>query len=79
MSKFYDAAVRFMKDEGGASLVEYTILIGLITIATITLILSVGGKITGIWTQLDSIMPTGTTSGGTTTGGTTTGGTTTGG
>lgn len=57
MSKFYKAAKRFARDESGASLVEYTILIALITIATITLIVAVGGKITNNWSKLNSVMP----------------------
>jgi pilus assembly protein Flp/PilA len=45
---------RFGRDERGASLVEYSILIGLIAAATIALIGSVGGKVTASWTGLNT-------------------------
>ena len=44
---------RLFRDERGASMVEYSLLIGLITAATIGLIVAVGGKVTGAWTTLD--------------------------
>ena len=46
------------RDEEGASLVEYSILIGLITAAVITLIVAVGGKVTNAWTALNTNMST---------------------
>ena len=45
---------KLKKDEEGASLIEYTVLIGLITIAVIALIGSVGGTIVSKWTTLNS-------------------------
>src|SRR5262245_1933238 len=41
-----------LRDERGASLVEYSILIGLIAAATITAIVAVGTWITTRWTTL---------------------------
>ena len=38
---------RLFRDEGGASLVEYSVLIGLITVATIAMIILVGAWVTG--------------------------------
>jgi pilus assembly protein Flp/PilA len=52
MSGLYNASVRFLKDENGASLVEYSILIGLITVATIGLISIMGTRITAYWQSL---------------------------
>jgi pilus assembly protein Flp/PilA len=43
-----------LRDERGASMVEYSILIAIITAATIGIIVSVGGKVTGAWTTLDA-------------------------
>lgn len=45
---------KLKKDEEGASLIEYTVLIGLITIAVIALISAVGGTIVNKWTALNS-------------------------
>lgn len=44
---------RLFRDERGASMVEYSLLIGLITAATIGLIVAVGGKVTNAWTVLN--------------------------
>lgn len=45
---------RLSKDESGAALIEYTILIGLITVAAITAIVAVGTWVSGKWTTLDT-------------------------
>lgn len=47
----------FGKDENGASLIEYTVLIILITAATIGIIVTVGGKVTAGWTTLNGALP----------------------
>jgi pilus assembly protein Flp/PilA len=54
MSKFNTLAARFARDERGASLVEYSVLIGLITAATVTLIVTTGGTITAKWNLLNA-------------------------
>ncbi len=41
-----------LRDERGASMVEYSILIGIIAAATITAIATVGGKVQGAWQTL---------------------------
>ncbi len=51
LSAFKD---RLFRDEGGASLVEYSVLIGLITVATIALIIAVGGWVEGEWNELNT-------------------------
>lgn len=48
---------RLSRDESGASLVEYSVLIGLITVATVAFIILVGGKVTAAWTNLNAAMP----------------------
>ena len=45
---------KLKKDEEGASLIEYTVLIGLITIAVIALISAVGQTIVSKWTTLNN-------------------------
>jgi pilus assembly protein Flp/PilA len=43
---------RLAEDRSGAALVEYSILIGLITVASVLLIKSVGGWVVIQWTSL---------------------------
>jgi pilus assembly protein Flp/PilA len=43
-----------LRDERGASMVEYSILIGIITAAAIATIVLVGGKVTAAWTTLNT-------------------------
>jgi pilus assembly protein Flp/PilA len=57
MSKFNKLAARFARDERGASMVEYSILIGIITAATVGTIVLVGGKVTTAWNTLNAAMP----------------------
>jgi pilus assembly protein Flp/PilA len=49
-----NTAVRLWKDERGASLLEYSILIGLITAGVVTTVLAVGGWVGDKWTQLQT-------------------------
>lgn len=60
MNKFASIARRFREEEDGAAMVEYSILVGIITAAAITLILGVGTYVTDAWTTLcDSLGRTG--------------------
>ena len=45
---------QFCKDERGAALIEYTILIGLITITACTMILTVGDWMNDQWSGLNT-------------------------
>ena len=47
-----DVAVRLWRDERGASLLEYSILIGLITVGVVTSVTSVGTWIGNKWSTL---------------------------
>jgi pilus assembly protein Flp/PilA len=47
---------KFRKNEEGAALIEYSILIGLITAAVIALIALVGPWITAQWTTLTTAL-----------------------
>jgi pilus assembly protein Flp/PilA len=44
----------FTKDEAGATLVEYTVLLGILLIAVIALIAYIGGWISGQWSALST-------------------------
>ena len=47
------------RNKSGAAMIEYSILIGLITAAVIATIVLVGTKVTNAWTTLNSNMATG--------------------
>jgi pilus assembly protein Flp/PilA len=57
-TRIKEIAVRLWKDESGATMIEYSVLIGLITAALVVLIGSVQGEITEKWqticTQLNA-------------------------
>ena len=50
--KFLHLLKRFGRDEDGAALVEYTVLLGIMLVAVITTISLVGGWINTKWTAL---------------------------
>ena len=52
MTKFINIVKSFTKDESGAAMVEYSILIGLIAAATIAAVVLVGLWVTGAWDVL---------------------------
>lgn len=41
-------------DEGGQDLIEYTLLMAFVALASAALFLGVGGNITGIWTSTNT-------------------------
>ncbi len=43
-------------DEQGQDLVEYTLLLAFVALASAALFISAGGSITGIWTQANQII-----------------------
>jgi pilus assembly protein Flp/PilA len=45
------------KDEDGAALIEYTVLLGIMLVAVIATIGVVGAWITGQWTALSGALP----------------------
>lgn len=54
MSKFNAIVARFLREEEGASLIEYSILIGLITALVIAIIVVVGTWVQNAWTNLNN-------------------------
>jgi pilus assembly protein Flp/PilA len=52
MSKAWNVVRRLGKDEEGASLIEYTVLLGILLVAVIATIGAVGTWINGKWTTL---------------------------
>ncbi|RVC64310.1 Flp family type IVb pilin [Mesorhizobium sp.] len=56
MKKLMTAARQFRDDENGAAMVEYTILLGIITIAVIASIVVVGAWVGTQWTSLSTTL-----------------------
>ncbi len=54
MPKFVGALVR---DEEGATLIEYTVLLGIMLVAVIATIVLVGTWVSGQWTTLNAALP----------------------
>ena len=44
---------RFRKDEDGAPLIEYTVLLGILLVAVIAIIVAVGGWVSAEWSVLN--------------------------
>jgi len=57
LNKFYDSMIRMSKDESGAALIEYTVLLGILVVAVIATIGLVGTWVNGQWTALNSALP----------------------
>lgn len=54
---------KFRREEDGAAMVEYTVLLGIITVATIGTIITVGTWVSGQWEGLAGILPASPTPG----------------
>ncbi|PBB94786.1 Flp family type IVb pilin [Mesorhizobium sp. WSM3862] len=57
MKKLMTMTRQFRDDENGAAMVEYTILLGIITVAVIAAIIFVGGWVGTQWTTLQNTLP----------------------
>ena len=57
MRKFLGILVKLSKDEEGAALIEYTVLLGIMLVAVIATIVLVGGWINTQWTNLQGALP----------------------
>jgi pilus assembly protein Flp/PilA len=49
--------IRVLRRDEGQDLVEYSLLIGIITVASLLAIASIGGKITQYFSNLNAAMP----------------------
>jgi pilus assembly protein Flp/PilA len=56
MTKVLNLAKRFVADEEGAALVEYTVLIGIMLVAVIAAIIAIGGWVNTKWTALNTAL-----------------------
>jgi pilus assembly protein Flp/PilA len=57
MRKSLENLTRLVKDEEGAALVEYTVLLGILLVAVIATIVLVGTWISTQWTTLQAALP----------------------
>jgi Flp pilus assembly pilin Flp len=48
--------VRFVRDEGGQDLIEYTLLLAFVCLASAALFIGAGTTMSGIWTTANSIL-----------------------
>ncbi|HUJ20661.1 MAG TPA: Flp family type IVb pilin [Bryobacteraceae bacterium] len=53
---------RFFRDEQGQDLIEYTLLLAFVCLATSALFVSSGGSLSGIWTSANSRLAAANTS-----------------
>ncbi len=53
IKKMKHEIARFRKDEKGAALIEYSILIGIITAGVITIVIAVGAWVATQWNTLN--------------------------
>ena len=53
---------RFIKDEQGQDLIEYTLLLAFVCLASAALFISAGGSVSGIWTATNSQLSVANTS-----------------
>ena len=56
ISKAHVALNNFNKNESGASLIEYSLLVGLITVGVVLTVVAVGGWVGTQWTALDDTL-----------------------
>lgn len=56
MTKVLNVAKRFVANEEGAALIEYTVLIGLMLVAVIGAIIAIGGWVNTKWTTLNTAL-----------------------
>ncbi|XYK82531.1 MAG: Flp family type IVb pilin [Labrenzia sp.] len=50
---------RFAKDESGATAIEYGLIAGLLSVAIIAILVSMGGSLTAIFNSIDTALKTG--------------------
>jgi pilus assembly protein Flp/PilA len=63
MTRLQGMFARLRKSEDGATMIEYSILIGIITAAVITFILGMQGYVVSAWSAICSAVGTGCTPG----------------
>ena len=57
MSKFTSLVSKFVREDEGAALIEYSILIALISVAVVATIGLISPKLKDYWTDLNAALP----------------------
>lgn len=57
MLKVKSLIARLRRDEDGAALIEYTVLLGILIVAVIATIILVGTWVNGTWTNFETALP----------------------
>jgi len=57
MTKAWNLVRKLTRDEEGAALIEYTVLLGIMLVAVIATIVLVGGWISDKWVSLQTALP----------------------
>jgi Flp pilus assembly pilin Flp len=50
--------VRFVREDAGQDLIEYGLLVGVITVGTIAMVVAIGGKVLNIFTAANTAIGT---------------------
>ena len=53
-SRFMNSLLRFLKEEEGQDLIEYTLLMAFVALASASIFISAGTSISGIWSSTNS-------------------------
>ncbi|MCH7839866.1 MAG: Flp family type IVb pilin [Planctomycetes bacterium] len=62
MNHFLNRAMSFLKSEDGPTATEYAVMLALIIVLSLAAISGIGTTVSGIFTNLDGSLPTGTSS-----------------
>jgi Flp pilus assembly pilin Flp len=62
MDKFYESAKRFEREDRGQDLIEYTLLIAFVALASAALFLGAGGSLNSIWVATNTQLTNAATS-----------------
>ena len=62
MNHFLNRAMSFLKSEDGPTATEYAVTLALIIVLSLAAISGIGTTVSGIFTNLDGSLPTGTSS-----------------
>lgn len=62
MSEFVQQVVRFLRGEEGPTATEYAVMLALIIVVCLAAISGIGQTVSGVFTNVDNSLPTGSSS-----------------
>lgn len=57
MQTYFQKTMNFLRDEEGASAIEYALLVGLIAVAIVAAVTALGTKVAGVFTSATAKLP----------------------